>query len=58
MCYESTCRFTVLIVVNKSVEALHILALVSKYRVNNERKLKYTLVLSMILLHQAVAMPV
>jgi len=58
MCYESMYRFTVLIFVNKSVEAVHIPALVSKYTVNNEGMLKFTLVLSMILLHQAVAMPV
>jgi hypothetical protein len=49
---------TVLIFVNKFVEAVHILALVSKYLVNNEGMLKFTLVLFMILLHQAMAMPV
>jgi len=49
---------TVLIFVNKFVEAVHIVALVSKYLVNNEGMLKFTLVLFMILLHQAMAMPV
>jgi hypothetical protein len=46
---ESTCRPTVLGFVNKSVEAVHILALDSKYPVNNERMLNFTLVLFMIL---------